>query len=237
MHLYLIRQPEMDAAYHLHPYPVTGPDTIGGDDDRLRINLPNFMPGGTYKLYADVVQRNGFPETLTATLAVPDDLPVSGLTPTEETDEADALPAPLSQGDLGPAYKLPDSYTMVWDRPPDITASTPYSFRFHLIDPTGKPATDMQPYLGMAGHAAFVKTDGTTFAHTHPEGSAAMPALMLANPEGPAAGMDGMVGMTQPISPTVDFPYGFPSPGHYRIFIQMKHGGVVETGVFDAEVH
>jgi hypothetical protein len=238
MHLYLIRQPEMDVAYHLHPYPIAGPDASDGEDDRLRTILPNFMPGGTYKLYADVVERNGFPETLTATLTVPDGLPVSGLVPTEE---AYAFPAPLFQGDLSPAYKLPDGYTMVWDRPAAITASTPYSFRFQLLDPAGKPARDMQPYLGMAGHAAFVKTDGTTFAHTHPEGSAAMPALMLANPEDPAAAMggdaNGMAGMTQPISPTVDFPYGFPSPGRYRIFVQMKHAGTVETGVFDAEVH
>jgi hypothetical protein len=33
---------------------------------------------------------------------------------------------------------------------------------------------------------------------------------------------------------TVSFPYGFPSPGRYRIFVQMKHGDTVETGVFDA---
>jgi hypothetical protein len=38
------------------------------------------------------------------------------------------------------------------------------------------------------------------------------------------------------ISPTVEFPYGFPSSGRYRIFVQMKHGVTVETGVFDAEV-
>jgi hypothetical protein len=38
------------------------------------------------------------------------------------------------------------------------------------------------------------------------------------------------------IPPTVDFPYGFPSRGRYRIFIQMKHASTVETGVFDAEV-
>jgi hypothetical protein len=42
---------------------------------------------------------------------------------------------------------------------------------------------------------------------------------------------------TQAISPEVAFPYGFPSPGRYRIFIQMKHGDTVETGAFDAEVH
>jgi hypothetical protein len=35
---------------------------------------------------------------------------------------------------------------------------------------------------------------------------------------------------------TVSFPYGFPSPGRYRIFVQMKHGETVETGVFDAVV-
>ncbi len=32
----------------------------------------------------------------------------------------------------------------------------------------------------------------------------------------------------------VSFPYGFPAPGRYRIFVQMKHGATVETGVFDA---
>jgi hypothetical protein len=103
----------------------------------------------------------------------------------------------------------------------------------------------MQPYMGMAGHAAFVKTDGTVFAHTHPEGSAAMAALMLANGEDNSAmGHEGMkmdmpMAMGQhgdPVSSTVEFPYGFPSPGRYRIFVQMKHGAIVETGAFDAMV-
>jgi hypothetical protein len=98
----------------------------------------------------------------------------------------------------------------------------------------------------MAGHAAFVKTDGTVFAHTHPEGSAAMQAMVLANGGEMGGGMGGMdvagpihSGSTgsEIISPTVEFPYGFPSPGRYRIFIQMKHANTVETGVFDTEVH
>jgi hypothetical protein len=71
----------------------------------------------------------------------------------------------------------------------------------------------MQPYLGMAGHAAFVKTDGTVFAHTHPDGSAAMPAVMLAN------GMESSMEMgSGPLTNTVEFPYGFPQAGAYRIF-------------------
>ena len=69
-----------------------------------------------------------------------------------------------------------------------------------------------------------------------------MQAMMLANggsgemATGSMSGMD-MTGSVEHIAPTVDFPYGFPSAGRYRIFIQMKHGNTVETGVFDAEVH
>jgi hypothetical protein len=155
---------------------------------------------------------------------------------------------------LGTAYQLPDGYTMVWDRPTGLSANTGYRFRFRLLDAAGQPAADVRPYLGMAGHAAFVKTDGTVFAHTHPEGSAAMQAMMLANGDsgemadaGAMGGMD-MAGMghaedretveaQKSIPPMVEFPYGFPSPGRYRIFIQMKHANTVETGVFDAEVH
>jgi hypothetical protein len=40
----------------------------------------------------------------------------------------------------------------------------------------------------------------------------------------------------QPISNTVEFPYGFPSSGRYRILVQMKHGSIIETGAFDAVV-
>ena len=35
---------------------------------------------------------------------------------------------------------------------------------------------------------------------------------------------------------TVGFPYGFPTPGNYRIFVQMKHANAVETATFDANV-
>ena len=58
-----------------------------------------------------------------------------------------------------------------------------------------------------------------------------MAALELANP------MDhSMHHMDSALPPEVAFPYGFPTPGKYRVIVQMKHGGVVETGIFDTTV-
>ena len=97
MHLYVIRQPEMDAVYHLHPSRL--------DEGHLAMTLPT-MPPGKYKLYADIVHANGFPETLTANLTVPPGLAPSPLA----AEDASALPPALSAGMLGAEYKLPHSH-------------------------------------------------------------------------------------------------------------------------------
>lgn len=101
------------------------------------------------------------------------------------------------------------------------------------MDKDGKPVADTELYMGMLGHAAFVKDDGTAFAHVHPSGSVPMAALALANPATPAHNMQDM-GSALP--PEVVFPYGFPAPGDYRVVVQMKHGGIIDTGVFRATV-
>ncbi len=216
IHLYAIRQPEMDAVFHLHP-------AFDGKGE-FSMALPA-MPPGEYRLYGDVVHANGFPETLVTAMTVPAGMRGGALA----ADDAEALPPPVGRGQPSASYTLPDGYRMVWERPAKLTTGTAYAFHFSLVGPDGKPATEMQPYLGMAGHAAFVKTDGTVFAHTHPAGSAAMASMMLAN-GGMAMGDDA------PVTNAVDFPYGFPTPGRYRILVQMKHGTVVETGVFDTDV-
>jgi hypothetical protein len=232
MHLYAIRQPGMDAVFHMHPTLVSPGD--------FRLNLP-VMPPGRYTLYGDVVHANGFPETLVINLNIPAGLPPAPAGP----DDAAGITSSIASAHLGNAFRLPDGYTMVWDEPPTLTANAAYSFKFHLLTPNGNPAPDMQPYMGMAGHAAFVKTDGRVFAHVHPDGSAAMAAVMIANPAAPDSmpDMPGMTGLAHPPSNTsepdansVEFPYGFPSTGRYRIFVQMKHNTTVETGVFDAFV-
>lgn len=145
---------------------------------------------------------------------------------------------------------------MVWQRPPvPLKSGEPFEFTFEVQGKNGQPAADLQPYMGMVGHAEFVRSDLSVFAHVHPAGSVSMAALDLAQ-----AGMAGEAGGSQssmampsmsmpvsagmtmsmdssgPLSPEVRFPYGFPQPGEYRIFVQVKRAGRVETGVFDARV-
>ncbi|HZU08632.1 MAG TPA: hypothetical protein VFA02_01915 [Pseudacidobacterium sp.] len=230
MHLYAIRWPAMDVVYHVHPQ-----QTAAGD---FQLALPD-MPAGTYRLYADVVHANGFPETLTSTVTVPE---IHGKALSGDDSMGKATPAGTENAMV---CKLSDGYTMVWKRPAALKANAAEDFTFQLLDPQGQAPKDMALYMGMAGHAAFVKTDGTVFAHIHPSGTVSMAALMMAEAQNPSShsqmmmpdmpGMD-MSGGNTPVSNTVSFPYGFPRPGNYRIFVQMKHGSVIETGTFDASV-
>jgi hypothetical protein len=243
MHLYMIRWPQMDVVFHLHPEPVATGEFL--------LPLPS-VPAGHYRLYADVVHAIGFPETIVGDIALQQisGRPLAG-------DDAVGTSAPVSQQKTvtEPAtsktqqqrFRLGDGYTMVWKNPANLVPRTPEDFQFELLDPNGKPPKDMALYMGMAGHAAFVKTDGSVFAHIHPTGTVAMAAFMMANPEPASTRNGGNVGIHMPgmsgmemngggLSNTVGFPYGFPSPGQYRVFVQMKHRNTIETGVFDADV-
>jgi hypothetical protein len=93
--------------------------------------------------------------------------------------------------------------------------------------------------MGMAGHLVIVKRDLTVFAHVHPSGSMPMAALMLLEKQkiSSTLEMTAMAGMPEAaMSPEVTFPYGFPDPGDYRLFVQIKRSGQVQTVAFDAHV-
>jgi hypothetical protein len=222
MHLYVIRIPAMDRVWHLHP-----DRAADGDFEQ---QLPD-MPAGNYALFGDIVHENGLGETATTQLAVPDihGSPLTG-------DDAGGSAPPLTQATaLTIDSAISGGYHMVWKRDAaPLHARQPYIFRFQIEDAQGKPAPDMELYMGMLGHAAFVRTDLSVFAHIHPSGSVPMPALALTQPDNPHAGH--MMAPEGALPADVSFPYGFPSPGAYRIFVQVKHGGTIETGVFDAEV-
>jgi hypothetical protein len=237
MHLFLIRVPQLDRFYHLHPA-----------EDKGGVFLDDLPPvsAGHYQIFADIVRESGFPDTLVSEVDIPE-IPGQPLAGDDSAADAPAL-LPNAPGNLD--FALPDGARMIWERQPGtLPANELLWFRFHVQDATGITAAYLEPYMGMAGHAEFVRSDLGVFAHVHPDGSASMAAVELAQAGLPGnstqpstASRNSMPGMDMrgmngraPLS-VVSFPYGFPRPGLYRIFVQLKRTGHVETGVFDTWV-
>jgi hypothetical protein len=216
----------MDRLLHLHPERIAG--------GAFAEDLPA-ISAGKYQVFADVVDKAGFPWTLVGEVNLPQ---IDGKPPAGDDSSWSGAPLTKPAGEAK-AILLPDGGHMTWERGNvSLRANTAMNFTFSVQTKEGKPAQDLEPYMGMAGHAEFVRSDMSAFAHVHPAGSVAMAALELAQAgvleEAPA--MPGGMAMGGPQSAEVSFPYGFPQPGDYRIFVQIKRGGQVETGIFDAHV-
>lgn len=223
MHLYVIRLPEMERVWHLHP------DQI--EAGVFAQELPD-MPAGRYQLFGDIVHKSGIPETLAAEIDLPK---VTGKALSGD-DSQGTGPAISQSGAARTVADLSGGRRMVWESGgAGLRAKQVATFRFRVEDREGRPVENLQLYMGMLGHAAFVKTDRTVFAHVHPSGSVPMAALSLTGRGAgdPHAGHKTGIGMPSEVS----FPYGFPQSGDYRIYVQIKMDGKVETGVFDAHVN
>ena len=168
MHLYVISAPAMERVWHLHP------DEI--EPGTFTMNLPA-MAAGHYRLFADVVHANGIGETGTSEIEIPSNSP--GLRRDRMTlREADRRwPRRIS------AERVRRSpMVIVWCGSAMLRRFAPSAhelFRFRVEDAKGQPAGGMELYMGMPGHAAFVRDDFQVFAHVHPSGSAPMAALMM----------------------------------------------------------
>ena len=246
MHLFLIRLPGLDCMWHLHP------DLLEAEQGVFAQELPS-MPRGHYQVFADVVDKSGFPWTLVGkfdlSYGIDKPGPLSG-------DDSSWIGAPFdretTKGPGAGSYQLPDGGRIVWQRDTSepLRANTAIRLQFAIMDKDGNPAQDVEPYMSMAGHAELVRSDLSVFAHIHPAGSVSMAALELASTSpavAPAAGHDGVAmpmpapslardASAVPLPSQVSFPYGFPQPGDYRIFVQVKRAGRVQTAAFDAHV-
>ena len=239
MHLFIVRQPGMDAFAHLHP--------VSFDSVNFDVPLPD-LPAGTYAVYADVVQESGDVQTMVTSLdlgtASAAAAPAPQTLPAPDPDDASWTGA--AAGSLAaPEYRLADGGAMRLSANGELAAGREVELRVQVQDADGSPAA-LEPYMGMAGHAMIRRDDGAVFVHLHPLGTisaAAQLALAMRTPADSEFGALGRrlerVATAAHASHTISdvaFPYAFPRPGRYRIWVQVRRAGAVQTGAWDVDV-
>jgi hypothetical protein len=232
----------LEAFAHLHPVLV--------DSSDFDATLPP-LPAGRYRVYSDITRESGFAETLTDTLTL-----AESTAQWHPTDPDDAW-IRTGNGDRrmgnGDTATLGDGARLIWNRgPAPLVAGQDAALTFTVVARDGRPTT-LEPYMGMPAHLMLSRDDGTVFVHLHPHGTiswAAQQTFLLRGPADTAWGAvgrrltqagSGMRSMAATPPATqggeVAFPYAFPRAGHYRLWVQVKRGGRILTGVFDTEVH
>lgn len=89
----------------------------------------------------------------------------------------------------------------------DPVAGEPAALTF-TVSRGGRPVEDLAPYLGAKGHLVALREGDLAFLHVHPE------------EDHEVAGDE------------IAFEATFPTPGHYRLFLQFRHEGRVRTAEF-----
>jgi len=227
MHLFVVREPRLDAFAHLHPVPRT-PESLDFDAD-----LPS-LPPGRYRVYGDIVHESGYAQTLVARADVASPpAKTAGIESSDPDDswfEGDAVPEARSS-----RFTIAGGPTIEWQRgEAPLVEKEDRVLTFAAHDPSGAPLS-IQPYMGMLGHVAVTNEDGSVFAHLHPAGSISMAAMQkFADKAG--ADLSAHAVHVVPAPGDLSIPYAFPKAGRYRIWVQMKHDGRVITAAFDASV-
>ena len=205
MHLFLVRKGSMDAFAHLHPVRI---DTLN-----YEATLPN-LPAGKYLVYADIMRYNGFQYTISDSVEIKKDIRNTvNTTKIGDPDDTYIITNPINAknpnlpdqniticGKPGVKTKLQDGSSIVWEAQTNkpLLAGEVYDLKFSVLSPDGKMA-DLQPYLGMMGHAAIVKDDGSVYIHLHPTGTVSSTAVAI---------MEKRIGETTPtpfVLPTMLF--------------------------------
>lgn len=246
MHLFLVREPGLDAFAHLHP---------------VRLNWKTFetplprLPAGSYRLYADVTYETGLSDTLTTTVSLPDPDVVTEIAtrlpdPDDSWTTATTFAAPTNA--LKQTVQLSPSLWMDLKLEAPLVENRDTRLLFKVRDVILRPAR-LEHFMGMAGHLILRREDGAVFTHLHPSGSYSMTAQQLfeLRAEGKAPSkiasssrldplcrlpeFDGSAN-TMPPHDDIAFPYAFPKPGNYRLWVQVKVAGEILTGVFDVKV-
>ena len=233
IHVFMIREPDLLAFAHLHPSTT--------DSVSFPAALPA-LPAGRYRVYGDIVHESGFTQTLVTKI----DLSGPTKSNAKATDPDDASWSAVAAPN-GTSARLEDGSVITLERGPNFVEGKDASLLFSVVGPDGKPLA-LEPYIGMAGHAVVSRDDGAVFVHLHPSGTISMAsqmAFMMRQPGDSVAGRLGQrIKASEALHPVtsipengvISFPYAFPKPGKYHMWVQVKHAGRILTGAFAFEV-
>jgi hypothetical protein len=264
MHLFLIRADDHDAIAHLHPVRVH-PDSFVTrvpplPQGRYLLFGDLLFQNGAQRTLVDTVDMPVQPVVADAnasanTKANPE------TSPTPDVDDAWRVVRAVPLGD-SVVLASGGSLRLAADAP--VARARDLRLQVTLHDADGQASTT-EPYMGMGGHAMVLRRDGGIFMHLHPMGTASMTAQaqLMRRERGDTARLDSaqiaavaaaaessmhdvsmpasaaqthatMNGMTG--SGPIAFPFAFPSAGDYRVFVQIRRRGAVETAAFDVHV-
>jgi hypothetical protein len=100
------------------------------------------------------------------------------------------------------------------------------------IERDGTPVTDLEPYLGAPAHVVTLDEQTGSFGHAHASvGTEPQPESM--DTMGEAAGMDET---PERFGPDIAFQPHFAKAGLYKMWVQFKHQGEVQTLAWVVEV-
>lgn len=247
IHLFLVKLPGRDAFGHVHP--------VRKGNHEFEVLLPP-LPAGDYEVFCDMTFENSL-LSLTATNVVrlppaPEPAPATNsATPDPDDSWAAGLsPAPAGVDGGEATCRLPDGLQVLWKSHPPLEIRKDAGLNFEVRDAAGNPEP-LEPYMGMMSHVAVLRADGTVFAHLHPSGNYSMAAQMFFDQkrerelDAAAANPDAMPPMDHAkmhhhhpgAAPSAfSLPYEFPTSGNYRLWVQFKAEGRIETAIFDTTV-
>jgi hypothetical protein len=208
MHLLLVDRDGATTFTHLHP-------TMS----RMGQFSWSFVPQreGVFEAYAELRRNGGESVTIPFEFNVEAGDPAAMPTALSLPDTSSMQPAfgtlqvGRREADLGDGYRL----RFVEPGGTTLSAGDFLHFRFEVQGPAGEVVPVEQSYDGNFARIWILKDDFETFATLVPGGT--------------------LAGRNDRTAETGDLrlPYGFPSPGLYRVWLQLTVDDVVRTGVFD----
>jgi hypothetical protein len=235
MHAFVIGMGPEPVFLHMHPE-----EPIEGGAPRSAIGS---LPAGEYEVFLDVTHEMGVVQTLTNRLTVRE--PVSGGVVTDRDDSwhrGALLP-------VGQAQPLDGGRTVRLEVEGRLRALEPVRMVARFRESDDRPCL-LEPYLRMPGHAVVAAADGSVFTHLHPAGNLSMAAArrfaLRAGGDTAAKDADEVCGDLGALPADVvgqllrrgevTFPMVFPKAGTYRVWVQARIGGQIQTAGFLIEV-